>query len=405
MNGNGIGYRRAAGILAMLVLSVGRGPAQGGPDASRRGAPGEGECTAAELDAASARYDRMSTRRRERVVELVRDAVLSIDDRYVTALAELAAAGDGAQRPRVRGPREQRLGRGSETGVGEARPLVARLPFVAARGYRFGAGTVDDLELRDERGRVVTRTRRAARLRELELEAMLDGRLPDLDAALATLLARLDDQRGFDREAVFLDAWTNGAESFFDALDRTAGREEGVFHYDAMLDEWLDHCVPADHADRSRFRRGQDELLRGFQDAFVSYRSYRSVREMLALTLVLAPDDPLPAPLDRYEMNGGAGHSTRECVDVVLAVCDDDPRRVAELFLEHAEALQAEPWESRHEAWRGIGRMFDAVRERAMATGCSTFELAARSRQHRLAVRELVGRVARTAFVRAVAAS
>lgn len=392
----------AIAVAMMLASSGDRALAQGPVDATRVG-DSVSTVTSAELATLERRFTRLSPRRREAVLSSMRDAVFAIDDPYVRAVRALAEEAERSFEPRVDAPRVRRVSGRSETAVDDALPLAARLPFPTASSYRFGLGTVEPIEITGPDGRRLSRSKQAAERHARELDAMLEGRLPGLDRALASLLRELDDERAMDLEAAFLESWTNGAETFYEALDRTAGRMEGVFHYDAMLEEWSRYCVPKDHPDRAVFRRGLDEQIRGFQEAFLSYRSYRSVREMLALALLLGPDDRLPEPLGRYESNGGDGtHSTRECVEVVLSVHGRDPRAVVAAFLANAERLADAPWRARHEAWRGVDRMFEDARDRAAATGLDTFELARRVREQRLLLDAHVARTALEAFVGAM---
>ena len=89
--------------------------------------------------------------------------------------------------------------------------------------------------------------------RVAELRALLRGFLPDQDLALASMLRELDHDRGADEFSSVLEEWRDGDESFYRALDRTAGTQDSVFFYDAMLGDFIARCVPEDSADREFF--------------------------------------------------------------------------------------------------------------------------------------------------------
>ncbi|MEO6597592.1 MAG: hypothetical protein ABIP94_22845, partial [Planctomycetota bacterium] len=66
----------------------------------------------------------------------------------------------------------------------------------------------------------------------IDVEQALLGLMPGADRALANLLLRLDQDTTADEFAAFLHSWRNGDESFYEALDRTAGTKDSVFFYD-----------------------------------------------------------------------------------------------------------------------------------------------------------------------------
>ena len=49
-----------------------------------------------------------------------------------------------------------------------------------------------------------------------------------------------------------LETWRNGSESFYHALDRTAGTEESVFFYDAMLGDFIKKKIESEKPNLSK---------------------------------------------------------------------------------------------------------------------------------------------------------
>ena len=120
------------------------------------------------------------------------------------------------------------------------------------------------------------------------IDAVSEGRA---DRALARLMYQLDTDTRADQFAAFLHAWRNGEESFYEALDRTAGTKDAVFFYDAMLGDFRQQFggggAPA-------MGRGLQQAHDDLHDAFLAYRQYRGFREAVAWSLVLPPGRALP---------------------------------------------------------------------------------------------------------------
>jgi len=172
----------------------------------------------------------------------------------------------------------------------------------------------------------------------------LSGMLPATDAALAELLRRLDTDTSADRFIGFLESWRNGPESFYQALDRTAGTEDSVFFYDAMLGDFVSMFAKAGQPGAKELRRGLDEAHDALHQAFLAYRQYRAFREAVALLLLLPPDRPLPARLQRYEQHVEGGYSIREQTLMLLAANDYDPRAVIDQLTAAAEPMPQPLW-------------------------------------------------------------
>ena len=129
-----------------------------------------------------------------------------------------------------------------------------------------------------------------------DLLAMVRGLPPDLDLALAGALADLDQVTTADKFALFLESWRNGPESFYRALDRTAGTPQSVFFFDAMLAEFQGRFAP-----KGGSLKSLKQLHDALHDAFLAYRQYRAMREAAACATVLPEHVRLPACLSRYD--------------------------------------------------------------------------------------------------------
>jgi hypothetical protein len=123
--------------------------------------------------------------------------------------------------------------------------------------------------------------------------------VPDADKALGSLLFQLDADEGGAEFSLFLQGWRNEKESFYEALDRTAGTKDSLFYYDAMLHDFTDRFAKGSKgkALKQSLVTAQDAL----HDSFLALRQYRGFREAVAWTLVIPPSSPLPHRLQRYE--------------------------------------------------------------------------------------------------------
>ena len=157
------------------------------------------------------------------------------------------------------------------------------------------------------------------------LEWLSHGCLPETELLLLAIQARLDVQAGGDRLALFLESWRNrgphGDESFYEALDRTAGTPDEVFFFDAMLGDFVGRFA-GQAGKRWNLKLQHDRL----QQAFLSYRQYRGLIEAVSYAVVLPPDIDLPARLSRYDYESvGAGLlSLRHQVDLLVESLDGD---------------------------------------------------------------------------------
>lgn len=194
--------------------------------------------------------------------------------------------------------------------------------------------------------------------RRTAIELTLLGMLPDTDLALSELERELDGDRGADAFAAFLAMWRNGDESFYEALDRTAGTKDSVFFYDVMLGDFVAAFVKGRDAAAKEVKKGLNRSHDALHDAFLSYRQYRAFREALSLALLLPPDVPLPKRLRRYEDRGAGSYSLREQVTMVLALHEYDPMAVAKLVNEHAQPLPDPLWSHQHDPYPMWSNLF-----------------------------------------------
>ncbi len=234
-------------------------------------------------------------------------------------------------------------------------------PMPMTVSYVFGFGTIEQLHTRTEsksesrkKGEDVDRT---AEERATSVHQALLGMAPGTDRALAALMHRLDhDPRG-DQFAAFLHAWRNGDESFYEALDRTAGTKDSVFFYDAMLGDFTAQFGNGDAAATRALRSSLKAAHDALHDAFLAYRQYRGFREAVAWSLVLPPDRPLPQRLQRYEAAAAGSYSLRQQVVMVCHLFDDDLQRVVDEIVRTAPALGEPIWSSPYDpypAWNAL---------------------------------------------------
>lgn len=224
-----------------------------------------------------------------------------------------------------------------------------RFPAVAT--YRYGLARIEPVLQSGGRSERQRKQRRAP------VELLLLGMLPDADLAAAYLEARMDTDRSADDFMLFLELWRNGDESFYEALDRTAGTQDSVFFYDAMLGDYVSAFGRGKTDAAKQIKKSLDAAHDALHESFLRYRQYRAFREALALSMVLPPDVPLPAHLRRYEEKGQGQYSLRQQATMVLAVHDYDPRKVAALVAETAPPLPKPLWSAPYdpyEAWRTV---------------------------------------------------
>lgn len=245
--------------------------------------------------------------------------------------------------------------------------------------YRFGLGAIAGLG--DAKAAAKPSPGKAD---PTALRQALLGCVPDADKALAALLRRLDvDVRG-DAFAAFLQGWRNEDESFYEALDRTAGTKDSVFFFDVMLDDF-----------RGQFGKGESgqKLGGGLQaahdalhDAFLAYRQYRGFREAVAWSLVLPPSAPLPDRLARYEAKAEGAYSLREQALMACEALDHDVDAVVAAALADAPPLPQPVWSAPYDPYRAWDARFTALQARMIERAGSTDAFLKTARDRRAAL-------------------
>ena len=238
--------------------------------------------------------------------------------------------------------------------------------------YVFGLGVIEF----EDSGRG-----QAAGLRKARFTAALLGVMPQVDRALASLLRHLDADPSADRFAAFLESWRNGEESFYEALDRTAGTKDSVFFYDVMLGDFTTQFAKGtalgNVADPKKGLQAAHDAL---HDGFLAYRQYRAFREALAWSLVLPPDRPLPARLARYEQPVAGAYSLREQVVMVLAANDMDVAKVVEAQRAAAAKLSDPLWSKPYDPYPSWNELFQGAQARMIEAAGSTDAFLAKAR-------------------------
>jgi hypothetical protein len=281
-------------------------------------------------------------------------------DPHADALRAFAAEADAPAKPRAKVGAVQRPKRTLEY-PREADPLHRRVDYV------FGVGTLQP------RGAAPTSGGKAKpadgkAADPVVLRQALAGLVPDADKALAALLRRLDVDLAGDDFAAFLHGWRNGDESFYEALDRTAGTEDSVFFYDVMLGDFRVHFGKGDAKVNASLQRAHDAL----HDAFLAYRQYRGFREAVAWSLALPPDVALPTRLARYEEKAAGGYSLREQVAMAAAAMDHDLGALVDAIAKDAPPLPQPVWAAAYDPYPAWTARFQALQagmiERAGST-------------------------------------
>ncbi|MBK8100380.1 MAG: hypothetical protein IPK26_25055 [Planctomycetes bacterium] len=259
--------------------------------------------------------------------------------------------------------------------------------------YLFGVGTI---VRRDGKPLPVANPAKTGKKPEakvpdpLPLHHALLGCCPDADMAVAAMLQRLDQDHGGDAFAAFLQSWRNGDESFYEALDRTAGTADSVFFYDVMLGDFRTHFGKGkDGATVDASLQAAHDAL---HEAFLAYRNYRAFREAVAWSLVLPPDVPLPPRLSRYEAKVEGSYSLRQQVLMVAAALDHDLAKVVAAVTDDAAALPRPLWRGKcdpHAAW---APKFTALQQTMIARAGSTDAFLQQAERER---RELASQLAR----------
>ncbi len=354
------------------------------------------------VDAAMRKFAKLSERRQKAVLAEVRAAVKRIEDPYLRSLLAYRQAGTKGGKARKKPLKMAKRKMNSETGVDKSVSMVEQLPFKPRCEFRFAYGDIVDREPVATRKRASKRTKHRARMKA-EIEDLLAGNAIDSDYALAAILRELDNDRSADDHAVFLDSWKNGAETFYQALERTAGNGTGVFCYDAMLSDWVKRCIPKKHEDRKAMIRSLSDTHTAFYRMAATYRAYRSVRELIALSLILPSDVRLPEQLaKRYEDNGGNAYSTRDVIELLLAAHDGDVGATVRTILTHLEQMPPVLWKPGFNSVQGLYHAQDALMAKIIAGGRHSDQTLAQQKAKRVDLRNTIANVACDALLAAL---
>ena len=352
--------------------------------AQRRDKPSD--AAASRASGTLAVFDKQSIREQKRILTAVRAAVGTIKDDYLSSLRKAAASRDlKGKKPKTRQKRNSAATAAKESGD---------RPFPVRSEYAFGFRTT--LDIKPEKRQ--SRTRREAAARRAELEAMLRGYLPDLDKTLAALLRSLDHDRSADALSRLFETWRNGSESFYHALDRTAGTQDSLFFYDAMLDDFVLRCVPKKHPDYKKLRGNHNEAHDMLHRSFLAYRQYRALREAVALSLLLPQDVPLPKSLGRYERAGTGQYSIRQQVALLLRAHKQDVAAVVDAIRKTAPPLPETLWAGTYDPFPAFSALVDSKREALLSFADHTDKVLAQQDESRSNLQRRVAAIARTAL-------
>jgi hypothetical protein len=286
-----------------------------------------------------------------------------------------------------------------KSGAPEAAPRVFPLP--AHVRYRFGFRDVVSVDEDDRALASALKAKKALSIEDLPgaaiAEALAHGCIPELELLVASIERELDVDHGADEYALFLESWRNGGphgdESFYEALDRSAGTQEAPFFYDAMLADFVVKFA-ATEGKRWDLQTRHDKN----QNTFLAYRQYRGFIEASAYALVLPSDVKLPQRLARYDYDSVGANllSLRHQIDVLVELNGGD---VAKVLDELKAFIAARPLPER--LWTGyeIAAQFsDGFGERAKefptTQKASAIELANKQRASSSAVATAVREVA-----------
>lgn len=331
-----------------------------------------------QVDKALSSFGRKSADVQERILTDVRAATGALDNPYFVALRATMVDASKASARRAEALSERR--------PKKKPPKRGRAPdpgLPVSVFYVFGLGTIQPPgaaprapeKKRSAAARAAAK-KRAAAVRKTIVHTALQGMLPESDHAVAAMLRRLDSDTAADRFAAFLQAWRNGEESFYEALDRTAGTEKSVFYFDVMLDDYVTLFRPpgtsVGEETLAARQKSLDAAHGSLHGSFLAYRQYRAFREAVALALVLPPSRPLPPQLSRYEKAPAGTYSLRDQVVMVLAIEGYDPLAVVDLIKSSAPPLPKPLWSAQYDPYTAWNVIFRERIEKMIAETSST---------------------------------
>ncbi|HZN38251.1 MAG TPA: hypothetical protein VFD82_05575 [Planctomycetota bacterium] len=243
--------------------------------------------------------------------------------------------------------------------------------------YAFGLGVIERLQRSTATNPKAEAAEHAAEDLAVSVHQALLGIAPGADRALARLMYKLDTDTRADEFAAFLHAWRNGDESFYEALDRTAGTKDSVFFYDAMLGDFRSQFGGGDGA--PAMGRGLKAAHDDLHDAFLAYRQYRGFREAVAWSLVLPPGRAMPKRLQRYETDVPGAYSLRQQVVMVCDLFDGDVERVIDEIVRSAPALPEPVWKGTYDPYPAWSTVFNTQLPRMIEASSTSDEFLARA--------------------------
>lgn len=344
------------------------------------------------VDRAVSAFKARPASERARILGAALAAVEAIDDPYTASLRSFAT--------RARPDAKSTIGKlpwkdaVAAEASGDA-PLYENLPFPASNQYRFGFRTVVPVAA----GRKGHQSKPAVAPDHEQLRALLRGFPADTDLVLAGVMRALDNDRAADRFACFLECWRDGDDSFYRALDRTAGTQGSVFFFDAMLDDYLRSFVPASHRDGKELRRSNDAAHDAVHTAFLGYRQYRGFREAIAMALVLPPSVGLPGVLSRYESAQQAGeYNLREQVDILLRIHGQDIGKVVAGVTATAPPLPEHLWTEAYSPFPAFSEFYHSSLQETEAMDGDSDALLADQHERRNKIAARIAKAARAAL-------
>jgi hypothetical protein len=247
--------------------------------------------------------------------------------------------------------------------------------------YAFGLGVIERQQRSTAGNPKAEAAENAAEDLAVSVHQALLGIAPGADRALATVMYKLDVDTRADQFAAFLHAWRNGDESFYEALDRTAGTKDAVFFYDAMLSDFRTQFGSGDagHA----LARGLQVAHDALHDAFLAYRQYRGFREAVAWSIVLPPGRALPKRLQRYETAPAGAYSLRQQVVMVCALFDGDVQHLVDEIVRTAPALPEPVWIANYDPYPAWNELFKTQLSRMIEAASSSDEFLAQAMARR----------------------
>jgi hypothetical protein len=170
-----------------------------------------------------------------------------------------------------------------------------------------------------------------------------------------------------DKLALFLESWRNGQESFYRALDRSAGTKEAVFYFDAMLGEFQARFAPKGTPGGEELK-SLKQLHDALHDAFLVYRQYRAMREAAACSAVLPSRSGCRGASQRYDTSK-EGYALRDDLLILAELDGHDPLPGLRMIHETMTALPAPLWstQGKYEALQPFQRSFDLRLKKSIA--------------------------------------